>query len=80
MRLRVAITYSTSNLTISFPKPYEKEICAIKISPGIEPVYLTVMDKNGNKFEKFYVRSGNSSQEIQSLKEINSFISRKFLT
>ena len=74
------ITYSTSNLTISFPKPDEKEICAIKISPGIEPVYLTVMDKNGNKFEKFYVRSGNSSQEIQSLKEINSFISRKFLT
>ena len=74
------VIYSTSNLSILFPKLDDKVICAIKISPGIEPAYITVLDKNGNKIEKFYIRSGNSSQEIRSLKEINSYISRRFVT
>ena len=47
---------------------------------GAEPVYVTTTDKHGNKTERFYVRSGNSSQEIQSLKEITEYVSKKYPT
>jgi len=50
----------------------------IDIKKGKNPLYNAVIDKNGQKIEKFYVRSGNSSQEISSLAEINSYIDNRF--
>jgi predicted HTH transcriptional regulator len=72
------VGFITTNLRIDFPGLEEKEICAIRVNAGSEPAYMQTMDKNGNKSERFYVRSGNSSQEIRSLKEINEYISRRF--
>ena len=72
------ISFSTNQLLINFPKIHGNDICIIEIEKGSEPVYLAVADKNGNKAEKFYVRSGNSSQEIKSLKEINTYITHRF--
>lgn len=72
------VTFSTTNLIISFPEVKEKQICIMKVNPGNEPVFITIADKNGNKIERFFVRSGNSSQEIQSLKEINSYVQSRF--
>ena len=51
--------------------------CQIKIKKGLEPQYLEIMDKNGAKAEKFYVRSGNSSTEIP-LHELNNYINSRF--
>jgi hypothetical protein len=42
-----------------------------------EPVILKVKDKNGQTAEKFYARSGNSSQEIP-LSEMNAYIKERF--
>lgn len=72
------ISFSTNQLIINFPEIQGNYICTIETNKGSEPVYLTVADKNGNKAEKFYVRSGNSSQEIKSLKEINTYITQRF--
>lgn len=72
------ITFSTNQLSINFPEAKGSLICTIEIEKSSEPVYLSVTDKNGNKAEKFYIRSGNSSQEIRSLKEINIYISQRF--
>ncbi len=72
------ITFSTNQLSINFPEAKGSLICTIEIEKSSDPVYLTVTDKNGNKAEKFYIRSGNSSQEIKSLKEINIYISQRF--
>ena len=55
-----------------------KEICVIKISKGEYPLFLKTTDKNGKQIEKFYIRSGNSSQEIASLSEINNYINVRF--
>ena len=41
------------------------------------PLVLTVKDKNGVQQEKFYVRSGNSSQEL-SLTEMPSYLVERF--
>ena len=55
-----------------------EEVCVIKITKGEYPLFLKTTDKNGKQLEKFYVRSGNSSQEINSLTEINNYITVRF--
>ncbi len=78
MNQNFGIPFITQNIAIEFPVIEGKEFCALQIEKGTEPVYITTTDKNGNKTERFYVRSGNSSQEIQSLKEITEYISKRF--
>jgi len=55
-----------------------KVICKIKVIAADEPAYLKFKNKNGQVEEKFYVRSGNSSQEITSIAEINDYINTRF--
>jgi hypothetical protein len=78
LKQHFGIPFLTQNISMEFPVIQGKEICAIRIAEGKKPVYVTTTDKNGKRTEKFYVRSGNSSQEIQSLKEITEYISRRF--
>ncbi len=78
LKQHFGIPFLTQNMIIDFPVIDGTEICAIQIAEGSEPVYITTTDKHGNKTERFYVRSGNSSQEIQSLKEITEYISKRF--
>jgi len=69
-------TFATSGLTIKFIPINEKEICRIDILKGTKPLYLEVVD-NGQKIDKFYVRSGNTSQEL-GVKEISEYINSRF--
>lgn len=69
-------TFATSGLTIKFISVKDKEVCRIEISKSNKPVYLEVND-NGQKMDKFYVRSGNSSQEL-GVKEISEYINSRF--
>ena len=78
LKQQFGIPFITQNLVMEFPVIEGKEICAIRIAEGSEPVYITTTDKHGNKTERFYVRSGNSSHEILSLKEITEYISSRF--
>jgi len=74
-------TYGTSfgatNIKVSFPIVSNTEVCQIDIKKGAAPLYIEVTDKSGVKNEKFYVRSGNSSQEIP-LSEISGYIEERF--
>jgi hypothetical protein len=69
--------FSTSNLKVKFHTIDENEICEIQIPAGNKPLYLEIQDNNGQKQEKFYVRSGNSSQEL-GISEISEYISGRF--
>ena len=69
--------FVTSNLVIQFPILNSHEICRIDICGGEKPVYLETMNKDGQKIEKFYVRSGNSSQELK-LSESSDYILTRF--
>ncbi len=70
-------TFSTNNIKVEFPEIEDKEICQIQIKRGLEPTYLEVSDKNGNKSKKFYVRSGNSSIEMP-IDEVTKYINSRF--
>ena len=69
--------FVTSKVVVKFHEVEEKEVCEIETAAAKEPVILTVKDKNGQPTEKFYARSGNSSQEIP-LREMNAYIKERF--
>jgi hypothetical protein len=71
------VEFATSNLVISFPIVNDIEICVVEIKQGLRPIYTEVTDKNGIKSKKFYVRSGNSSQEID-ITEVAQYIKQRF--
>ena len=65
--------FVTKNIEITFPISEENEICQVEIKKSIKPVYLMTVNNNGTKSEKFYIRSGNSSQEL-NISEITPYI------
>lgn len=69
--------FVTSKVTIKFHAIGDKEVCQIGTSAANEPVILKVKDKNGHSTEKFYARSGNSSQDIP-LSEMSAYIKDRF--
>ncbi len=69
--------FVTSKVVIKFHEVGEKEVCQIETAAAKEPVILRVKDKNGQPTERFYARSGNSSQEIP-LSEMNAYIKERF--
>ena len=54
----------TTKIQIQFHPIGDKEVCRIEVSPVAGPVLVKFVDKNGQAQELFYVRSGNSSQEL----------------
>lgn len=72
------VRYTSRKISISFLALDKKDVCIIKIAKGEYPLFLKSADKNGKQIEKFFVRSGNSSQEIDSLTEINNYINVRF--
>lgn len=69
--------FVTSRIVIRFHQVGDNEVCQIEADPAKEPVILKFKDRNGQPTEKFYARSGNSSQEIP-LSEINAYIKERF--
>lgn len=69
--------FATNNIEINFPVVEDTEICVVDIKPGIRPVYTETADKHGNKSKKFYVRSGNSSPEMD-ITEVANYVNSRF--
>lgn len=69
--------FAASCIAVKFPVVDDKEICQIEIRKAKTPQYLEVMDKNGVKAKKFYVRSGNQSIELP-LQEVAPYIHDNF--
>lgn len=70
-------TFVTSKVAVRFHAVGDKQVCQVETQPAKEPVIVTLKDKNGHAVEKFYARSGNSSQEIP-LSEMNAYIKGRF--
>ena len=72
-----SVSFITQNVHIKFPVIEQKAICRIDITASHEPVFVVIV-KNSRKSERFYLRSGNTSQEITSLSEINDYVKDRF--
>lgn len=69
--------YTSTNISVKFPIVDETEICEIEIKAGNKPLFLWVTDYSGKKQKKFFVRSGNSSQNLE-IDETSDYIRRRF--
>lgn len=69
--------FTTTGMNISFQTINDAEICIVNVSKWNKPLYLEINDTNGQKLEKFYVRSGNTSQEL-GLSEISEYTKSRF--
>lgn len=69
--------FVTSKVSIKFYAIEDNDVCLIETAPAKAPVIVKVKDKNGLPTEKFYARSGNSSQEIP-LGEMSDYIKDRF--
>ena len=58
-----------ASLRMTFPVLDGKEVARVDVPAGHDAAFLQVTDKNGNKRDAFYVRSGNKAEEIPSGKE-----------
>ncbi|MBQ6436164.1 putative DNA binding domain-containing protein [bacterium] len=70
--------FAARRVEIFFPVLEKKEVCVVKIKKGRSALYTDVTDKNGNKAEKFYIRMGNSSREIEKLSDIVDYQNQRF--
>jgi hypothetical protein len=73
----LGVGFVTSKVCVRFHEISDREVCQIETAPAKEPVIVAAKDKNGQSMEKFYARSGNSSQEIP-LSEVSAYIRERF--
>ena len=74
---QLGLAFVTKRVKVSFPTPSEREICLVDIQPATKPVFVETLDKNGLRTERFYVRSGNASQEL-SPSETAAYVGDRF--
>ena len=70
--------FAARRIDIFFPTLGKQEICLVKIKKGRSPLYTITTDKNGGKLEKFYIRMGNSSREIEKPSDIVDYQNQRF--
>jgi len=69
--------FRKNNIKIKFPVINDNEICHIEIKNNKTAIVLHDINKNGQKIEKFYLRSGNATQEL-SMAEASEYIESQF--
>jgi hypothetical protein len=69
--------FVTNKVQIKFHCVGGKDVCQVDTLAAKEPVIVDIKDKSGHSTQKFYARSGNSSQEI-GLDEMSAFIKERF--
>ncbi len=77
LRQQFGPAFTMSKISVKFHEIEGKEVCQLDVVPVREPLIVTTKDKNGQTVEKFYARSGNSSQEIP-LSEMSAYMKERF--
>lgn len=71
------VAFTSKNIKVTFPEMGESEICQIDVERAGEPMVVTLKGSDGQKTERFFVRSGNSSQELP-LSQMKAFMDGRF--
>ena len=71
------VAFAAKDISINFPAVDNVEICQLTVSPSTDPVVVKTKDSNGQTIERFFVRSGNSAQEIP-LSQMHTYLQARF--
>lgn len=66
-----------SRIRVTFPKHEDLEVCRVDVDAARSATFVSVADRNGVIAERFFVRAGNSTQEL-SPSETVQFIRDRF--
>jgi hypothetical protein len=69
--------FRASKIAVSFPVVQETPICRIDVQRSASQVIVKLGDRNGPPVERFFVRSGNSTQEL-SLSQMTAYAAGRF--
>jgi very-short-patch-repair endonuclease len=69
--------YRASKMRISFPEHDGVVVCRIDVDRASQPMFVNMQDRSGNPGERFFVRSGNSTQEL-SLSQLAQYLKEQF--
>ena len=69
--------FRAAKIRVTFPEHDGLCVCRIDMDRSSRPVFVAVADRGGNVAERFYVRSGNSSQEL-SISQSATYIREHF--
>ena len=69
--------FGAGKVRMTFPVVREIQICQIEVRRAVRPVFVTTSDKRGLAAERFFVRSGNSSQEL-SPSQLTNYVNERF--
>lgn len=75
--LNLGKTFVSTKVKVRFHVVAEADVCQVDVAMGKEPLVVASKDKNGVLVEKFYVRSGNASQEIP-MSEMSAYLKERF--
>jgi len=67
----------STQVKFSFHTMEQEEVCQVKIFKSPRPVYLTSKNKQGQPEEQFWIRSGNSSQQL-TISKIYGYCKHRF--
>jgi hypothetical protein len=73
----LGVAFVASKIQVCFHEIEGLEVCQLDVEPANQPVIIVTKDKNGQKLEKFYVRSGNASHEIP-MSEMSAYMKERF--
>ena len=71
-------TFASRKMNVAFISVHDKDICKVTVKSAGMPLFALMTDKNGAKQEQFYIRDGNMSRRIDSLKDITVYCSKRF--
>ena len=76
---QLSASFVASNVRIKFPNGIDElEVCQVDVALARKEIVIKVKDKSGQWVEKFYVRSGNASQELSG-SEMITYIKSRFV-
>ncbi|MDI3463088.1 MAG: hypothetical protein OJF50_001909 [Nitrospira sp.] len=73
----LGVAFMSSKVKVFFHEIEGCEVCQVDVEPASQPIVLITKDKNGQKVERFYVRSGNASREML-MSEMSMYVKERF--
>lgn len=77
VKQRFGLSSVAGKIKVTFWDVNEGQVCQIEVAQATEPLILESHDKNGQKVERLYVRSGSSSHEMP-LSEMSGYLKERF--
>ncbi|WP_082670098.1 DUF3320 domain-containing protein [Sphingomonas sanguinis] len=69
--------FRAARIGVTFPQHEGVDVCRIEVGPAVEAQFVSLPDRGGTVTERFFVRSGNSTQELTP-SQMHLYVGQRF--